>query len=48
MNGQYSCEGPQGKTSLFEKIQFPDPLCQKELPKNVDPKDVMNEMYGKH
>ena len=42
MNGQYSSEGPQGKTSLMggpEKA----PFCR-ELPKKVDPATVKKHM----
>lgn len=46
MNGQYSCEGPQGKTTLKTPPQKPG-FGMRELPKNVDPKDVMLDMYGR-
>jgi len=45
MNGQYSCEGPQGKTSL--KSPAPGPGFKiVDLPQNVNPADVMEDMYG--
>merc|ERR1712196_503090 len=43
MNGQYSCEGSEGLTCL--KGDHVKPSCI-DLPKNVDPADVMEEMYG--
>jgi len=45
MNGQYSCEGPQGKTTLKGEPNPPG-FGMRELEKNVDPADVMKEMYG--
>lgn len=40
MNGQLSCEGPMGKTSLF-KVAVPP---ARDLPKNVDPATVKKHM----
>lgn len=42
MNGQVSCEGPLGKTSLFELRTEPVPT--RELPKKVDPASVKKHM----
>jgi NADH dehydrogenase (ubiquinone) flavoprotein 2 len=41
MNGQLSCEGPLGKTSLTGTPSGPQ--CR-ELPKKVDPKTVKEHM----
>jgi len=43
MNGQYSCEGPMGKTSLKSPPPGPERFTR-ELPKNVDPADVGRHM----
>ena len=45
MNGQYSCEGPQGKTTLKSKPTGPG-FGMRELEPKVNPADVMEEMYG--
>ena len=48
MNGQYSCEGPMGKTSLKSAPTFPPPCdALDKAEKKVDPKQVMDDMYGK-
>jgi NADH dehydrogenase (ubiquinone) flavoprotein 2 len=45
MNGQVSCEGPLGKTSLFEKPPGPGELFRKdELVPKVNPADVKASM----
>lgn len=46
MNGQVSCEGPKGKTSLFEPPPAPGANMRKEelIPK-VNPADVKNHMH---
>ena len=41
MNGQFSCEGPKGKTSLKKE---PKPPTCREIPKKVDPADVKKAM----
>jgi NADH dehydrogenase (ubiquinone) flavoprotein 2 len=41
MNGQVSCEGPMGKTSLMDMPAVPTP---RELPRNLDPATVKQEM----
>ena len=41
MNGQLSCEGPLGKTSLVGEPSGPQ--CR-ELPKNEDPAEVKKSM----
>jgi len=45
LNGQYSCEGPLGKTSLFGEPTGLDKYSR-EFPQNVNPADVMEEMYN--
>ncbi len=42
MNGQVSCEGPMGKTSL--KSPPTKPFCRDDLPRARDPADVAREM----
>eukprot|EP00753_Platysulcus_tardus_P016834 PLAT6071.1.p1 GENE.PLAT6071.1~~PLAT6071.1.p1 ORF type:complete len:275 (+),score=142.72 PLAT6071.1:93-917(+) len=42
MNGQLSCEGPRGKTSLFE---VKPPPMRDDLEPKVDPADIKKEMY---
>lgn len=44
MNGQMSCEGPQGKTSLFEKFEGIEKFMRKDLKKEVDPATVKKAM----
>ena len=44
MNGQVSCEGPLGKTSLEEERSSPGFMMRKDLEKKVDPKSVMQDM----
>ena len=44
MNGQYSCEGPQGKKSLLTNTKAGQGM--RELKPKVDPASVMVEMYG--
>lgn len=47
MNGQLSCEGPQGKTSLlWEKHPAPDFRMRpdSELQPKIDPKKIKDEM----
>lgn len=42
MNGQLSCEGPQGKTTL-KSGEMTGPTCR-ELPSKVDPASVKKHM----
>ena len=42
MNGQLSCEGPLGKTSLFKPREEPAPM--RELKPKVDPATVKKHM----
>jgi NADH dehydrogenase (ubiquinone) flavoprotein 2 len=42
MNGQMSCEGPLGKTSLFKPREEPVPT--RELKPKVDPASVKKHM----
>lgn len=44
MNGQFSCEGPQGKFSLKETVKPGHGM--REFKPKVDPRTVMVEMYG--
>jgi NADH dehydrogenase (ubiquinone) flavoprotein 2 len=46
MNGQVSCEGPQGKTSLFGDAPGPGAFMRpdSELEPKVDPADVKKHM----
>jgi NADH dehydrogenase (ubiquinone) flavoprotein 2 len=49
MNGQLSCEGPQGKTSLFAnpmKLKAPGAFLrdESELKPQCEPKDVKSHM----
>ena len=46
LNGQYSCEGPLGQTSLLGKPTGIEKYTR-VLPKNVDPADVAKKMYGR-
>ena len=45
MNGQVSCEGPKGKTSLVDGPPAPPPM--RELPKEgqIDPASVKAHMH---
>jgi NADH dehydrogenase (ubiquinone) flavoprotein 2 len=45
MNGQISCEGPQGKTSLFEEPTGPGFMMRTDLEKKVDPASVKEHMH---
>lgn len=45
LNGQYSCEGPLGKTSLMGKPTGIEKYTR-EIPQNVNPADVATEMYN--
>jgi NADH dehydrogenase (ubiquinone) flavoprotein 2 len=46
MNGQVSCEGPLGKTSLFEKPPGPGDHFRTDLPEpKVNPADVKKHMH---
>ena len=42
MNGQMSCEGPQGKTTLFQLRESPVPT--RELKAKVNPADIKKGM----
>jgi hypothetical protein len=42
MNGQLSCEGPQGKTTLKDGPERA-PFCR-ELPKKTDPASIKKHM----
>jgi len=44
MNGQVSCEGPMGKTSLKEEPPKPGFMMRKDLEKKVDPVSVKDHM----
>jgi NADH dehydrogenase (ubiquinone) flavoprotein 2 len=46
MNGQVSCEGPLGKTSLKTKLPSPEEAFRKDikLEPKVNPADVMKSM----
>ena len=44
MNGQVSCEGPKGKTSLVEGPPKPPPVRQ-DLKGDVDPASVKAHMH---
>jgi NADH dehydrogenase (ubiquinone) flavoprotein 2 len=49
MNGQVSCEGPLGKTSLLEKRPKPGAFMRKDLEAKVDPSSIKQEMgYDKY
>ena len=45
MNGQLSCEGPLGKTSLKEPFPGMDKLMRTDLQPKVDPKTVKDLMH---
>lgn len=45
MNGQVSCEGPHGKTSLKEPAPAPGFMMRKDLKAKVDPASVKKEMF---
>lgn len=46
MNGQMSCEGPEGRTTLdMEKLPDPASLFKAPLEPKVDPKSVKEHMY---
>jgi NADH dehydrogenase (ubiquinone) flavoprotein 2 len=45
MNGQVSCEGPHGKTSLKEPAPKPGFMMRKDLDGKVDPATVKKEMH---
>ena len=46
MNGQMSCEGPEGRTTLdMEKLPDPVSLFKAPLEPKVDPKSVKEHMY---
>ncbi len=42
MNGQLSCEGPMGKTSLFKPRTEPVPT--RELKAKIDPSEIKKKM----
>lgn len=45
MNGQVSCEGPQGKTSLKEPAPKPGFMMRTDLDGKVDPATVKKDMH---
>jgi NADH dehydrogenase (ubiquinone) flavoprotein 2 len=45
MNGQVSCEGPHGKTTLKEPAPAPGFMMRKDLDGNVDPATVKRDMH---
>lgn len=45
MNGQVSCEGPHGKTTLFDEPPAPGFMMRKDLEAKVDPASVKKEMH---
>jgi NADH dehydrogenase (ubiquinone) flavoprotein 2 len=45
MNGQVSCEGPKGKTSLTEKPTGPGFMMRTDLKPTVDPASVKAHMH---
>jgi NADH dehydrogenase (ubiquinone) flavoprotein 2 len=45
MNGQVSCEGPKGKTSLFEEPPGPGKFMRTDLEPKVDPKSIKELMH---
>uniref|UniRef100_A0A7S2S7U1 Uncharacterized protein n=1 Tax=Mucochytrium quahogii TaxID=96639 RepID=A0A7S2S7U1_9STRA len=45
MNGQLSCEGPQGQTTLKEKFQGIEKFMRKDLEKKVDPVTIKEHMF---
>lgn len=45
MNGQVSCEGPHGKTTLKEAPPGPGFMTRADLEAKVDPASVKKEMH---
>jgi NADH dehydrogenase (ubiquinone) flavoprotein 2 len=45
MNGQLSCEGPQGKTSLKTKKYGPGDFVRQDLKPQVDPASIRDAMF---